>query len=234
MQTLDLCRGEQLRAAPGPAAVEVITEAWAGHTSGYLARLETDDAHGSPLYDLRRAVFVRPLNDRRTAWGNGRRYYWITEPGVYEAESRWHRGSVRRHWFAVEEADDGVRLVVLASRDEALARLWAFPGGAEELRAARVRTWEQRGSRRGWQRRVASAWAEAEQAGLPPLEGTPGQVDYAEVVRCQRLAEARRRLPASELAVLAQVREATWWIERRRRQLRRLVAEARSQRRIQA
>ena len=225
MQTLDLCRGEELREQPGPAAAEVITEAWAGHTSGYLARLEIDDAHGSPLYDLQRAVFLRPVNDRRSAWGNGRRYYWITEPGVYEAESRWHRGSVRRHWFAAEEVDEGVRLVVLGSRDEALARLWALRGGVEELRAARLRTWEQRGSRRGWQRRVAAARAEADQAGLPPLEGTSRQIEYAEVVRCHRLAEARRRLPPAQVARLAQVRQASWWIDRRRRQLRRLVHE---------
>lgn len=231
MQTLDLVRRDELAGQPaesGEPAI-VITEAWTGHTSGYLARVDVSALHGSPLYEWERS-FVRPSIDQRSAWGNGRRVYRVDEPGVYEVESRWHGGEVRRHWFEVD-AEGNLRL--LADRDEAMARLWDIP--VEELHQRRLEAWEQRPSRGGWQSRQDGAASENRLAGLPDLEGSARQVAYAEVIRQGRLAEIRRRLGGSEripwgfsaaLAALEQHTDAGWWIDNRRRSWRRLLFDS--------
>lgn len=228
---LDLCRHEQTRPTDAPALL-VTVEAHAGHTAGYVALLEPTGA--SPLYDMTRR-FLDPIGNRVNAWGNGTKTYAVDLPGVYEAESRWHNGHTRRHWFAVDAA---MRLTMLPSRDAAVAACWDV--SPDDLHARRLGDWTQRGSRAGWIRRVERAVRENDREGLPPLHGTPKQIDYAEVIRAKVLAQFERIIEAASeaemrgrehlvveafrrgMAALRQVDEAQWWIENRRRGTRAL------------
>lgn len=219
MATFHLARMNWIADLDQPGAT-VITEAWAGHTAGYVARLEP--GRTNPLYEVVRK-FLDPATEGRSAWGNGRRVYRIEEPGVYEAESRGWQRQVRRVWFEI--AGDG-RVRPCLDRDAAIASLHGMT--LSELVAARLADWTQRPSDRGWQRRIERARQANQQEGLPPLEGTPRQVDYAEVVRHQRLAEARRRLRPSEVRMLSEVTSAQWWIDHRRTQWSRLLLALRA------
>jgi len=228
MPTLDLARTDELRDAPAGQAV-IVTEAWAGHTTGYVARIEPLHRNASPLYELER-MFADPARDRRSRFGNGRREYQLDQSGVYEAESRWHAGKVRRHWF---EVGDAGTLELLASRDEAMARLWAV--APHELRQLRLEAWEQRGNRAGWIVRQQAAAAANGRAGFAALEGTAAQVGYAEVLRADWIAQIARRLGGPEfvpwrflgaLRALEQVSDAAWWIARRRGPWRRVLKDA--------
>ncbi len=221
MWILNFARRSDLSESPGDGPIRVVTEAWFGRTAGYLARVDIATRRGSPLYDLDR-IFLEPADDRRSRFGNGLLIFEVMEPGIYEVDSRWHRNQVRRHWFHID-AQGQVQL--LASRDEALAKLWGFDR-VEELAEARMAAWEQRMSEHGWYRRVAQAAAANAMDGLPSLDGSSAQIAYAEVIRHRRLREAEQRTRPRELRHLRGVTSAAWWIMHRRWQLRRLVQAA--------
>jgi hypothetical protein len=197
-------RGFNLVRTAEPLEAEVIrTEAHAGWSKGWLARMELIPPvlEGTYAKDVSLTFFSADEENLSRA-GNGSKTYAGPFDGVFVAESVWRSMTAHRHYMRFI---DGV--LVADSSDEDDARAWLGATETKDELTARLRAEREKHI-------AAQTQATAAVTPLPELTGSEKQVKWANDLRVQAIEKLRGIHPA--LVVLAGCpAEAKWWIDNR-------------------
>jgi hypothetical protein len=190
---LDLVRG--VKVVVDDDAVRVVVEDHRRLGNGFVAELLPDPVN--PVQRWRREHVRRTGTDYR-----GRRtgHYVLASAGVFEARSVYRANKLGVTYFVVE---GGVVEVIGHKGDE--LQVLAHVNGIDTDALAGLREIQEK---------------EEHPQALPPLTGTPRQVQWATDLRARRMAEAAR--DPSLLGELSRVEAAAWFIVTRNDSLERL------------
>ncbi len=184
--------------------VQVVTEAHASWTRGWLARVSLGETLVTGPTLIRE--YLAPDKAELSRAGNGNKHYHISD-GYYEASSVWRSGESRNFYFKVVDSE-----VTFLTVEQMIAELASL-----ENRDVKV---EQEAKQNCFQ---ASVDQVKEDLNLPTLKGSEKQVAWADKIRHATVAELKEIMKSHQtdnslklaFELLCQHQDAKWWIDHR-------------------